>query len=111
MSRSTCSNWNPRVATRPEASAQNMNASSASGLCPRRICIERGRLTTQPRAVSRFGGEPAEPCPRDVPRTRRSESGAAEEPALELRQNLLAREGRDAVRNSLLLEHGDIVLE
>src|ERR671939_609826 len=39
MSRSTCSNSKPRVSTRPSASAQNMNASSGSGLCPRRISM------------------------------------------------------------------------
>src|SRR6184192_842833 len=40
MSRRTCSNSNWRGSTSPEARPQNMNASSGSGLCPRRICKE-----------------------------------------------------------------------
>src|SRR5205814_4807085 len=40
MSETTCSNARPRVATRPASSAQNMNASSGSALCPTRIAIE-----------------------------------------------------------------------
>ena len=42
MSCSTCSNSNPRVSIAPAAIAQNMNASSGSGLCPSRISTERG---------------------------------------------------------------------
>src|SRR6185312_2501593 len=37
MSETTCSNSSPRVSTRPASSAQNMNASSGSALCPTRI--------------------------------------------------------------------------
>src|SRR5439155_428584 len=44
MSRSTCSNSNPRVSIWFAASAQNMNASSGSGLCPSRIST-RSTLT------------------------------------------------------------------
>ena len=43
MSCSTCSNSKPRVSTAPAASAQNMNASSGSGLWPSRIST-RARL-------------------------------------------------------------------
>src|SRR5689334_21786151 len=86
MSRSTCWNSKPRVSTRPAASAQNMNASSASGLCPRRISMRRGRLAGR--------------------------SGlAAEEQALEVRQDLLAGERRDAPGPAVLLVHAHVVLE
>src|SRR5579863_8912417 len=37
MSDTTCSNSSPRRSTRPASSAQNMNASSGSALCPTRI--------------------------------------------------------------------------
>ena len=52
MSCSTCSNSKPRVSIAPAASAQNMNASSGSGLWPRRISTERGyQATTGPVAM------------------------------------------------------------
>src|SRR5260221_14789871 len=41
MSASTCSNSKPRVSTRSVVSAQYMNASSGSGLCPTRIRTRR----------------------------------------------------------------------
>src|SRR3989337_3483787 len=40
MSCRTCSNSKPRVSIAPAAIAQNMNASSGSGLWPRRISIQ-----------------------------------------------------------------------
>src|SRR5436190_974364 len=56
MSRSTCSNSKPRVSTLSAASAQNMNASSGSGLCPSRMSTRArltGSLQEKPRSVSR----------------------------------------------------------
>src|SRR5436190_15086440 len=50
MSETTCSSSSPRVSTRPASSAQNMNASSGSALCPTRIRM--GRHVTLP-GVSR----------------------------------------------------------
>src|SRR5688572_10664421 len=44
MSCSTCSNSKPRVSTAPAAIAQNMIASSGSGLCPSLISTGRGYL-------------------------------------------------------------------
>ena len=98
MSRSTCSNSNPRVSTLPAARAQNMNASSASGLCPSRMCMSEAR-------PYQWSFEPVAVRP-----ARRS--GAAEERLLEPRHDLLARERRDA-RGELpvRLEHDDVVLE
>src|SRR4030095_649930 len=94
MSRSTCSNSNPRVSTRPEASAQNMKASSASGLCPRRIRMRRSTLAANDRAG----------------RTKES-LHLVEEAALEFREDLLACEGRDLDVEPLLLEDSHLVLE
>src|SRR5438876_243277 len=49
MSSVTNSNSNPPSSTAPSARAQNMNASSGSGLWPMRICMKRETLAPPPR--------------------------------------------------------------
>src|SRR5919197_206730 len=58
MSRRTCSNSNSRVSISPEASAQNMNASSGSGLWPRRISTSAGGYQPAPRLRLRDVSKP-----------------------------------------------------
>src|SRR5687768_11592002 len=58
MSLITCSNSNPRASTSPDASAQNMNASSGSGLWPSRISIESGTLARTPTYTERVRKPP-----------------------------------------------------
>src|SRR3954470_8806577 len=54
MSETTLSNSRPRVSTRPDASAQNMNASSGSALCPTRMRTARdGTSGARVRRVAR----------------------------------------------------------
>src|SRR6188768_106105 len=83
MSPRTCSNSCPRVSTRSVVSAQYMNASSGSGLCPTRICKAPDASTDLPSAI--------------------------EEPALEEREDLLARERPRVGRTTVLLEHAHVV--
>src|SRR5437868_10503267 len=52
MSETTGSNSSPRLSTRPASSAQTMNASSGSALCPTRIRTY-ATLPSYPRDVSR----------------------------------------------------------
>src|SRR6185295_14182144 len=85
MSLSTCSNSKPRVSTRSSVSAQNMKASSGSGLCPSLISIAR-RLAAGRRRAS-------------------------EEPTLERSEQLLARERPDVLRAAVVLGHAKVVLE
>src|SRR5262245_12493095 len=86
MSRSTCSNSKPRVSMRSSASAQNMNASSGSGLWPRRISIEAAEGS-------------------------RCRSAAPEEPALQRPEDLAAPERRLANGRAVALGDADVVLE
>src|SRR5215211_3470045 len=85
MSARTCSNSNPRGSTKPEASPQNMNASSGSGLCPRRMSTA-SRLAPRLPLVS-------------------------EEPTLELLQDLLAVERRHRLRAPVLRRDARVVRE
>src|SRR4051812_40403519 len=107
MSRSTCSNSKSRVSTAPAASAQNMNASSGSGLWPRRISICSPRL----QARSRRSGSRSSDGPPAVSGRRSVLRGAAEEPALERTEQLGAYEGARGDRGAVLLQHADVVLE
>ena len=65
MSCKTCSNSKPRVSIAPAASAQNMNASSGSGLCPRRISMRAGSYLHWPRGGAAERIDPALPA-RDL---------------------------------------------
>src|SRR5213594_3289538 len=65
MSCSTCSNSKPRVSIAPTASAQNMNASSGSGLWPRRMSMRAGTYLDWPRAGAAERVDPALPA-RDL---------------------------------------------
>src|SRR3954451_9443108 len=62
MSCKTCSNSKPRVSIAPAASAQNMNASSGSGLCPRRINMFAGSYLHWPRGGAAERIDPALPA-------------------------------------------------
>src|SRR6476659_3203852 len=65
MSCKTCSNSKPRVSMAPAASAQNMNASSGSGLCPRRMSMRAGSYLHWLRVGAAERLDPALP-PRDL---------------------------------------------
>src|SRR5436189_899167 len=90
MSCRTWSNSKPRVSIVPAARAQNMNASSGSGLWPRRM---RMRRATYLRPPSRRLVRPSE------------------EPALERAEQLLAQERLRVDRATVSLEHAHVVLE
>src|SRR5262249_5194858 len=94
MSCRTCSNSKSWASTRSSASAQNMKASSGSGLCPRRI-------SKAPEASK----------PRRARCRERSGLGVSEEPALELREDLVAREARDRLDGAVAARHRDVCLE
>src|SRR4051812_9183871 len=90
MSRRTCSNSKPRVSIWPSASAQNMNASSGSGLWP--------SLISTAAEANRSGAE----RPRLLP---------TEEPALERAQALVALEWVRRRRDPVLLRDAEIGVE
>src|SRR5262245_15079590 len=106
MSPSTCSKTWPRVSTRSVVSAQNMKASSGSGLWPILIFTKRGHANTGP--ASRASAAWHELLERSPPSAGES---AVEEPALEQREHLLARERPRVDGPAVGLAHDDIVLE
>src|SRR5438132_9936843 len=74
MSRSTCSNSKPRVSIAPSARAQNMNASSGSGLWPKRMSMPGASYLHWPREGAAHRVDPALSA-RDLQASKRGGEG------------------------------------
>src|SRR6188472_4768618 len=106
MSFSTCSNSNSRGSTSPDASPQNMNASSGSGLCPRRI----NKAARAYLADASKGSHMASPCASPFS-TGGRKLPVPEEPALERAEELFPGEGPDVLRAAVVLGDARVVVE